>query len=79
MDRPLRERGRVLDELLAEKNLKHRGHRGTQVKPCRGNWRSGMRDETVIASVLRAPMFRAASPEELEELFSAAQERGMKG
>ena len=36
MDRPLRERGRILDELLAEKNLQHRGHGG---KACRGSWR----------------------------------------
>src|SRR5882672_1652570 len=30
IDRPLRERALILDELLAEKNLKHRGHRGAQ-------------------------------------------------
>ncbi len=32
IDRPLRERARILDELLAEKNLPHRGHGGTQGK-----------------------------------------------
>ena len=33
MDRPLRERGRILDELLAGKEIiHHRGHRGTQSK-----------------------------------------------
>ncbi len=32
IDRPLRERARVLDDLLTEKNLKHRGHGGTQGK-----------------------------------------------
>ena len=39
-----------------------------------------MTDETVRSlRVLRAPMFRAASPEELEELFAAAQARGNEG
>jgi DNA ligase-1 len=31
------------------------------------------------ASVVRAPVFRASSPEQLEELFAAAQERGNEG
>jgi DNA ligase-1 len=79
MDRPLRERGRVLDELLAEKNLKHRGHRGTQSKTGQGKLAFGEADETVTATSLRAPVFRAASAEDLEELFAAAQERGNEG
>jgi len=79
MDRPLQDRGRVLDELLAEKHLKHRGHRGTQSKTGQGKLAFGEADETVIASVLRAPVFRASSPDELEELFAAAQERGNEG
>lgn len=79
MDRPLRERGRVLDELLAEKNLKHRGRGGTQRKGGQGKLAFGEADETVTATFLRAPVFRAKSAEELEELFSAAQARGNEG
>ncbi len=36
-------------------------------------------DETVAASIIRAPVFRAASAEQLEELFVAAQARGNEG
>jgi DNA ligase-1 len=36
-------------------------------------------DENVAASIIRAPVFRAASPEQLEELFAAAQARGNEG
>jgi DNA ligase-1 len=79
MDRPLRERRRILDELLAEKNLKHRGGGGTQRKGRQGKLAFGEADETVTATVLRAPVSRAVSPEELEESFAAAQERGNEG
>jgi len=80
MDRPLRERAGILDELLAEKNLNHRGHRGTQRKT-RGQAKLafGEGDETVTAQLIRAPVFRASSAEELEELFGAAQGRGNEG
>ncbi len=33
----------------------------------------------VTAQIIRAPVFRAGSPEELEELFAAAQARGNEG
>jgi DNA ligase-1 len=39
----------------------------------------GVEGEAVTAAIIRAPAFRAASPEELEELFAAAQERGNEG
>ena len=79
MGRTLRERGRILDELLAEKNLNHRRHGGTQRKGGQGKLAFGEADETVTATFLRAPVFRAASAEELEELFAAAQARGNEG
>jgi DNA ligase-1 len=79
IDRPLRERGRILDELLEKKNLHHRGHgrtqgkAGSQVKLAFGE------EESSVASVIRAPVFRPSSAEELEELFAAAQARGNEG
>jgi DNA ligase 1 len=82
MDRPLRERGRTLDELLAKNNLKHRGHRGTQSKAGQAKLvfeDDGDREGSYAPSVIRAPVFRATAPEELEELFAAAQERGNEG
>jgi DNA ligase-1 len=80
IDRPLRERARVLDELLAETNLKHREHRGAQRKiVAQGKLTFESEEEFSAAGVIRAPVFRAASPEELEQLFSAAQARGNEG
>jgi DNA ligase-1 len=79
MDRPLRERAAILDGLLAEKNLNHRGHRGTQGKTGQGKLAFGEAEETIAGRVIRAPVVQASTPEELEELFSAAQERGNEG
>ncbi len=77
IDRPLRERALALDELLAEKNLKHRGHRGTQGY---AQGKFAFEDgEIFTAGVIRAPVFRAASQDELELLFVAAQARGNEG
>ena len=79
LDRPLRERAQILNELLAEpRNLvNHGGHGGSQGMLAFDM--SGQAAQTMTASVIRAPVFRAASPEELEELFAAAQERGNEG
>jgi DNA ligase-1 len=79
MDRPLRERARILDELIA-KNLNHRGHREPQRKiGTQGTLSFGNEEEISLARIIRSPVFRASSPDELEELFAAAQERGNEG
>ena len=87
IDRPLSERARILDEL--ERRIVH--HRDTprlssgQVPPKRktresqGNLGFGPEGQTDIAKVIRAPVFRASSPEELEKHFSAARARGNEG
>ncbi len=83
MDRPLRERGRILDELLAaERKIIH--HRVTETQRKSGQEKLVFEDDenreaSVPASIIRAPVFRAASAEELEELFAAAQARGNEG
>jgi DNA ligase-1 len=80
IDRPLRERARVLDELLGEKNLYHRGHRGTQRKiGQQGKLEFDDQEEAVAVHVIRAPVFHATSPEQLEEMFTAARARGNEG
>jgi DNA ligase-1 len=76
IDRPLRERARLLDELLDRKNLQHRGTRGKAGDQSRLAFDD---EEQLAAHVIRAPVFRATSPEELEELFAAAQARGNEG
>jgi ATP-dependent DNA ligase len=84
MDRPLRERSKILDELLVavRKPLSRGGLEGSQGKTgTQGKLAFGTQDEEAIsaASVIRAPAFRASSPEQLEELFLAAQARGNEG
>jgi len=82
IDRPLRERARILDELLGlERKVFH--HRDTEsqrnAKKAQGNLSFGMEDEGPAATVIRAPVFRVSSTDELEELFTAAQARGNEG
>jgi DNA ligase-1 len=78
IDRPLRERALILDELLATKNLNHGAHGGTQGK-AQGRLAFEDDGEAVAARVIRAPVFRASSSDELEQLFAAAQARGNEG
>jgi len=90
IDRPLRERARVLDELLrAERKIIHHGgalrlrsgQAPSQRKTGQGKliFEEGSRENNLVAGVIRAPVFRASSSEELEELFAAAQARGNEG
>ena len=74
LDRPLRERARLLDELLA-------APRNTiaQGRAAQGNLQFEPDHQSVFAHVLRAPVARVSSPDDLEELFVAAQARGNEG
>jgi DNA ligase 1 len=83
IDRSLRERALILDELLANKDAHHRRHRASQGRI--GDQASlafeidPPADGIVAAKIIRAPVFRASTPEQLEELFAAAQARGNEG
>src|SRR5579864_7964931 len=84
MDRPLRERAAVLDALLAapRKSFNHRGHRGSRSRASGQAtlaFDSDQADRIAQASIIRAPVFRASSAEELDQLFVAAQARGNEG
>ena len=89
IDRPLRQRARILDALLAAegKVIHHsdtlrlrsgqapaQGKIGSQGKLAFGN-----EEEFLLAQVIRAPVFLAHTAEELEELFVAARTRGNEG
>ena len=58
-------------------------HRGTEerknVKQSQGKLSFGTEEASAAVTVIRAPVFRAASTEELEELFTASQARGNEG
>ncbi len=80
IDRPLSERARVLDGLIKNENLEHRGHGGTQGKiGGQSKLKFEPEDNLSTARIIRAPVFRAVSPQELEILFTAAQARGNEG
>ncbi len=88
MDRPLRERARILDELLASsRETFNRGGHEAQRKAGRSRPQrkfafddsDHVEDELAAASIIRAPVFRVNSPEQLDELFLAAQARGNEG
>jgi DNA ligase 1 len=90
LERPLRERMRILDELLtAPKSNHHQGHEGTRRNPAQATGKQGTllfgENEQIEnlrateARVIRAPSAQASKPEELEGLFAAAQGRGNEG
>jgi len=76
LERPLRERARILDSLLSapRETIHHRGHGGTQ-----GTLAFEAETEFCHTRIIRAPLFRASAPEELEQLFVAARARGNEG
>ncbi len=75
---PLRERMRVLDELLAKERKTHHRDTEPQRKP-QGTLQFEETNAPVVDRLIRAPSARAAQAEELETLFTAAQARGNEG
>ena len=85
MDRPLRERAGILDALLAaDRKATHHGVTEAQRKSKQEilvftDSEAEDEHQARAASVIRAPVFRVSSAEELDELFAAAQTRGNEG
>ena len=101
IDRPLRERAKILESLLSSerKPLHHRDTEtqkklafsvktedteSTAALPTTGDWRPTTDwrttdDERCAARIIRAPVLQASSPDELNQLFGAAQARGNEG
>ncbi|HZE26069.1 MAG TPA: ATP-dependent DNA ligase [Terriglobales bacterium] len=75
LQRPLRERMTVLDELLAAPREPGRA----KSREVQGQLLFDAEAESSPAHVMRAPAARASKAEELEELFTAAQARGNEG
>jgi len=75
IDRPLRERAKFLDELLAAPRVQ----RGIVSAKAQTQFAFQAADSAVRAQVLRAPVFQAATPAELDKLFDAAQAEGNEG
>jgi DNA ligase-1 len=120
IDRPLRERGKILERLLADQKPIHHGdtearRRKINVREAQAKLdfsfqtetseasvsesrrpktdtvspttilnlpqasRASRGDERPTTSLIRAPVFQASSPDELNQLFDAAQARGNEG
>jgi DNA ligase-1 len=94
MDRLLRERAKILDALLiANTERVHHGDTETRRKFSTKDHQERLSfgslqpddrgpttdDQGPATAVIRAPMFQASSPEELNRLFDAAQARGNEG
>jgi DNA ligase-1 len=86
IDRPLEERAGILDELLAGRTGSYpratESGRKSETREGQGKLSFDLEtpvEEVKAASVIRAPAFRTSSPEQLEELFTAAQARGNEG
>ena len=95
IDRPLRERAKVLDDLLARRQRNAPTDRETRKKRSGSDQQErfdfpidvddrptdddalGTDDEAAL--VIRAPVHTASSPEQLNQLFDAAQARGNEG
>src|ERR1700678_1260026 len=79
IDRPLRERAKLLDELLAAPRIPTLA-RSTEAQ---GQLMLESPEETnesrITTQLFRAPVFRASSPQELDQIFEAAQARGNEG
>jgi DNA ligase-1 len=73
IDRPLRQRAELLDSLLAQPRRSGNGRRGQRQLLFEPD------EQPVTAHIIRAPVSRASSPEDLEQLFFAAQARGNEG
>jgi DNA ligase 1 len=78
LNRPLQERAKLLDQLLASPRIPTRA-KSVEVQ---GQLMLGSPDPTnepAITQIFRAPVLRASSPQELDQLFEAAQARGNEG
>lgn len=81
LDRTLQERAQILNGLLAaERNaISYRDAETHKNVGTQGKLTFGSAEEISTDRIIRAPVFRAASPEEVEKLFTAAQARGNEG
>jgi DNA ligase-1 len=75
IDRPQRERAKLLDELLAVPRIPTQARFGA----AQGQLMLESPESASTTQIFRAPVFRASSPDELDQLFEAAQARGNEG
>ena len=91
IDRPLRERAQILEQLLSQKRKSHVVSRtshaaqtaiafpATDSALSAENPSLATQDVRRMTEVIRAPVFEASSPDDLDKLFDQAQARGNEG
>src|SRR5215472_11443159 len=81
IEKPLRERASVLDGLLSlpRQSWNRAPDRNSPPQATLAFGSDSGEEDLTGASLLRAPVFRAASPDELDQLFVAARARGNEG
>ncbi len=77
LERSLRERGAILDAILAAPRKSQTVPRGAAGSQARFEFDDD--DHASNTKVIRAPVFRASTPQELDQRFEAAQARGNEG
>jgi ATP-dependent DNA ligase len=77
IDTPLRGRAQILDRFLSAKRSLHSTVKTTNSG--QGRLAFSETEEAFSAAIIRAPVFRATSAEELDRLFVAARVRGNEG
>ena len=77
IDRPLRERAQLLDKLLSADRVSRPPVASQQAS--QGQLLFHQDQDAAATAIIRAPAFRAKSPEELEQMFVAARARGNEG
>jgi DNA ligase-1 len=75
IDRPLRERAKILDELFAAPRAATRARSSA----AQGQLMLQSTEPTITKQLFRAPVLQASSPQKLDQLFDAAQARGNEG
>jgi DNA ligase-1 len=77
IDKPLRDRAQILDRFLSAKRSLQPALNTTNTG--QGRLAFSEKEEPFSAAIIRAPVFRATSAEELDRLFAAARARGNEG
>jgi DNA ligase 1 len=79
IDRPLRERAKLLDELLAVPRIPTQARFDAAQGQLMLESATPTNEPAIVTQLFRAPVFSASSPKELDQLFEAAQARGNEG
>ncbi len=79
IDRPLRERAKLLDELLSGPRIPTQAKFGAAQGHLMLESAKPTNEPTITTQIFRAPVFQASSADELDQLFEAAQARGNEG